>query len=1186
MQQTVRNITEGKFNYDRSTLVVSVNRIELSLSDQSTQQGSFSVSTDDGQSVKGMVFSSSMRMQILTSTFEGKNAEIYYSFKADGLEEGDIEKGEISIISSAGECVIPYSVSAMHGVISSSMGPVKNLFHFANLAKSNWSEAVSLFYSSEFTSVFHGNDLKYLGIYRGLSRIRGNEQNVDSFLNAINKKQKIEYLPMEEHIRIEDPYDVEEGKVTITRNGWGLTALAIETDGDFLSTEKNYLTDDNFLGNICTFSYYVDSSKLHAGNNYGKIHIYSPYTSIEIPVLVTRPYSRALRRSVKKQMQELTLSLMEYYTAFRLKKISSDMWLKNTADIVDRMNAIDEKNLSARMFQAQILITQDRVNEAKWILGRVEAELEKTDSKPEEYCYYLYLTSLVNRDEEYVNQVTSKVEDIYARYSDNWRIAWLLLYLREEFAKSPYKKWMFLEQQFYGGCISPVLYVEALTLLNANPTLLMKLTEYELQILNFAAKKELLKRDLILQIHALVQRTRTYSSRLLFILEKCYQVAEDDDTLELICTMLIRGNKTSEKEFAWYSLGVERELRVTRLFEYYMMAIPESYTRELPKMIMMYFAYHSELSYDKKAFLYANVYRYRDKFPEIYDTYRTLIEEFVIDQIRQSHITRDLAYLYKELVNEAVLRDEQLVEAFVPILFSHLITVNDESIRQLVIIYDKLKGEMTYPVVGGKAIVPVYSSDYSIVLQDAGGNRIASEELYDIEKLMIPGRFIKIIGERVSTHLGLDLHLCGNTENGITITVKNAVSFRRLWKSDRITEAFRKEIRLRLAKFYYENDLISEVDEILADVSPATMGEKERAEFLQLLVNRGMYDVAYSWLAQYGEGLADGNILIRLVSRLIVRMEYKEDDTLLTLAFSIFRKKRYDENLLRYLIAYYQGTIRNLRDLWKAGSEFDLDVNELCERIIVQYLFTGCYVGEKNQLFYSYVKNGAKKVVEIAFLTSEAQGYFEDEQVMDSEMWTYYTRLFYRGEELQDVCKLAYLKYYADRADRSEETLQLCVRFLEEFMGKSIVFPFFRNYGKVLPSLSLILDQTMIEYHAEGGTDVTIHYCIERGTGEAEYLTIPMKRMYRDIYVYSFVLFFGETLQYYITENRDGEEQLTQSDTISKNDTNEVSPDSRYALLNDMMVAGNLGEYMTFNSVYENYSEKKYVVGQLFRSEV
>ena len=74
---------------------------------------------------------------------------------------------------------------SLNALVERSLGDIKNLFHFANLAKTDWREAVDLFYSSEFISLFDGTEGSYESLYRGLSEIPGNEQNVEEFLISI-----------------------------------------------------------------------------------------------------------------------------------------------------------------------------------------------------------------------------------------------------------------------------------------------------------------------------------------------------------------------------------------------------------------------------------------------------------------------------------------------------------------------------------------------------------------------------------------------------------------------------------------------------------------------------------------------------------------------------------------------------------------------------------------------------------------------------------------------------------------------------------------------------------------------------------------------------------------------------------------------------------------------------------------
>lgn len=1182
MESTIRNISEGKIEYDIESLDLSCHKIELSILKGEKRQGSIWLASQGGKIVKGTVCASDMRMTCLTTHFEGTEAEIFYSFRGEGLEEGDVHKGEIVILSSAGEYTIPYVVTVDHGELNSSIGVIRSLFHFANLAKTNWAEAVQLFYHPAFSSVFHGSDSRFLETYLGLSKTRGNEQNMDEFLVAIGKKEAIDYIPMEDSVRMEEPIGVVEGRITLTRNGWGYTALAIETEGDFLYLEHNVLTDDDFLGNICNFAFLVDSAKLHAGNNFGQIRIYNATYELCIPVLISKPLLKGPKVTIEKEIKELNARIIECYLDFRMKKISSENWMEEMNEIVDRLMTLDENSVPHRLFQAQMCITQEKYNEARWILERAENDMEYGKRKPEQWCYYLYLTILLERSDLRVEEVAKEVEQIFVRNPENWRIAWLLLYLREEFSKSPYKKWMFLEHQYYENCTSPMLYAEAISLLNANPTLMMKLSEYEIQVLNYAAKKDVLKRDVILQIHALAGKVKNYSPRLEYILEKCYSVAEDDESLQLICSYLMKGNRVDEKAFSWYALGVEREIRVTKLYEYYMMSMPENYSGDIPRIVLMYFAFHSELEYSKKAFLYRYILKNAEKNPEIALDYQEPMEYFVMDQMKKGHIDKNLAALYRELVTPEMLTDENVIH-FIPLLFSHVVTVLDKQVSQIVLCYDKLKGESIYPVVRGKAIVPIYGSEYTIFLQAENGNRFVSSEKYLIEKLMLPGRFVKEISAKVKGHVGLDMYLCENHQGNVTITDKNAESFARLWESERITDSYRKEIRLKLAEYYYENDCIEELDAMLGQVSMKELGVRERAAFAKLLISRGMLEKAYEWLCTYGVEQTDLAVAVKLISRLLIRTDFAPDEKMRNLAFYVFKRGKYDENVLHYLVAYYEGSTKDMRDIWKAAVEYELDCTKLCERILVQMMFTGCFIGERNELFFSYIRLGAKKQVEVAFLTQAFYDYFIRRQLVDERLFPCLTKMIYRGEEFHDVCKLAYLKYYSERLEQAgEEVLQLVRKFLDDFVKREIYFQFFTKYESVSSAVRMLCDKTIVEYHATPSSRVTIHYVIADGEEEAEYVTEPMKNMYQGIFVQTFVLFFGEKLQYYITEELAGDEQLSESDTVSRSETTGEAGDSGYSERNDLIIARTLEDYNGFCEIYDKLSRKKYLAEKLF----
>ena len=256
MQGVINRILDGNFDTDKGSLSFSCTKVECTLSQGTDYEGSFHIFSKDGTFTTGKVYSTDIRMECLTTSFTGNHEEISFCFHGDALAEDETARGNFHIISNRGEYTLPFVVSFAPVALESTMGTIKNLFHFANLAKSVWEEAVKLFYNPAFEQILEGSDAQYLETYRNLSRMSGNEQNVEEFLIHINKKQRVEYLTEEKEIVQEaagDFLEVLEKELHIVRNGWGYTRLNISLSGNFLFTEKSELCDDDFLGNRCRF---------------------------------------------------------------------------------------------------------------------------------------------------------------------------------------------------------------------------------------------------------------------------------------------------------------------------------------------------------------------------------------------------------------------------------------------------------------------------------------------------------------------------------------------------------------------------------------------------------------------------------------------------------------------------------------------------------------------------------------------------------------------------------------------------------------------------------------------------------------------------------------------------------------------------------------------------------------------
>lgn len=1187
LKQIIHEILDGNFKYDNGSLDFSCPRIELSVRAGSEVEGSFTVYGPQGSVTEGYVVSSDLRMKCITQSFSGSQDEIFYHFDASEMEAGNEVKGAFHIVSNQGEYYLPFSVAIITDVIESSLGPIKNLFHFTNLAKSNWAEAVNLFYSKEFEHVFKGNDRQYFAAYKGLSKVHGNEHNMEEFLLEINKKKPVEFIPEETEIKIEDPIALSRYALVINRNGWGYTSLRIETEGDFLKVSEDTVSDDAFLGNLYRLYYYIEDDKLHAGNNYGCIRLVSCEQVISIPVTVVNHINQHSGRRIlglRKEKKWTLMQLMEYYQAFRLKRISTRTWMQETGKLVERLQEMDDKDLAVRLFHAQLLITEERFNEAKWILEQNREQIEiLQEEQPALWCYYLYLTTLYSKEDSYVDDVAREISGIYERNRGNWRIAWLLLFLSEEYTKSPTRKWGLLEELFQCHCTSPMIYVEAWHLLCMNPAMLLKLGEFELQILNYAVKHELMKDEIVLQLLYLAQKQKGYSERLFRILTACYEERPQNDILHAICSTLIKGNKYGSKYFRWYQAGVEQNLRITRLYEYYMMSAPLDEKAVLPKMILMYFSYQSDLNYEITAYIYAYVFKHQEEIPEIFANYLPAIEHFVVEQVKRGRINKDLAYLYRNVIKHPMV-DEENAEELMTLLFMNDITVESENIRQVILVYPYCMVERAYPVIGGKAQVPIYDTDCKLIFEDGEHNRYTSSVAYQSESLITTGKLYIMAAPFVQEHLGYNIYTCFDHKNFVMIQEENVERFRQLADSVLIEETYRQDIRIKLVRFYYEKDRMRELDEYLLALEPEMIAIDDRKDIVRIMVLRGMYQEAYEWIRFGSPYDMDAKVLVKLCSRLLEQNDLEEDAMMTGILYYVLKKGKYDESVLRYLVKYFDGSIKDMRDIWKAANDFGVDTYELSERIILQMLYTGSYIGEKKDIFRSYMKEGGKEKLITAFLSQCCYDYVVKEKITEVYFIQTVMQMYQEEIALHLVCKIAYLKYYAENPQETTEEIKEVIKvFLQEMMQEKIVLPMFKEYQGYLPALDQFLDKSILEYRAKPGRRAVIHYLIQKDDGsEQEYCKEEMRNIFAGICVKEFILFFGERLQYYITEEEDGSEQLTESGTISRSDIGNNVQESRFSMLNDIMIGKTLQDYDTVNNLLEEYYKKDFMVDKLF----
>ncbi len=1179
-------------------LEISCQNIELSAEPGEIVEDSFAIHAAD-KYTEGKIYSSDTRMRVYENTFSGEETQVAYCFDGTSVEAGSSIRGEFVVISNRGEYTIPYKVNVQKPRLQSSLGTIKNLFHFTNLAQTNWEEAVALFYSRNFALILHKSDKNAVMSYTGLTRNEGNQQNVEEFLIEISKKSQIVYNFDIEGFLLEDVQDSIVKSVVIKRSSWGYGCVNIWIKGDFISTNRQQLNNEDFVDNKCVFDIYIDASRLHEGVNSGAVIFSDACNEYTIPVDILMEEEPEKRTDHRKHRQAVC-GMSSAYVDMRLDKITMTQWIHRFEKELGVLLEIDEDSILYNLYRVQLLITKERFNEAKWYLDMLEQRLSKEPSDIFQNCYYLYLTTLINCAEDYVKNVSDEIETIYANNALEWRLGLFVLQLNEDLIRNRELRWQFMEEMFENGCTSPMLLCEAVLLLLEHPTFLLKLDRFEENVLWHGARRQILKPELIEQLQYLAARKKEYSTLLVRILGEVYKSYGSPQTVASICHILILGDKKGVAYYPWYALGVEHSVRVTGLYEYYMMSLElDKYgdikgSVEIPKMVLMYFAYQSNLDYELNAFLYAYVIKNRDKYPDLEQSYRIAIERFVVDQIKLGHINENLAYLYKNMLAPQMVMDDTAY-AFTPLLFMHRIYVDNPKVKNIVVIHEKVNGESSYPVVNCVCMIPIYGSEYKLFLQDENGNRFTKSIHYENKQLMEPKEQIGYISGYMQGRLSFDIYLCEVDKNYITISHENVRRFKSLAESPQVVENFKKEIRTKLLRFYYDNDMIGELDAFLEDVEADEMEAAERAEFIKYLISRGMFDKAYYWLKSFGVADVEPKSVARLVSKRLISKDYEYDEFLVNVAHYIYKNMKYDENILRYLMINYDGRASELRKLWKSAVDLELDAKLILERILRQIVYTGIAIQDRDSMLTAYVQYEDHDALLVnGILLNIAYEYFVYEAITNSEVFDILYQKYIKRELTDRVCKLALLKFWAENIQNMEIPEDVARSFISELLNEEVYFPFYVNLVEMVPELHYMKNSIFIEYRTQPQSQVYIHYAYDDGTvDEGSYEIRDMKEMYDGIHVSIFQLFHGETIQYYITENYLEEngvvtEHVTQSGTLSgMSETSAMSgkqgADDRFSILNDILLSISLHDEMTAQQLTEDYVYQDYCVRELFK---
>ena len=1189
MRKRIWRMSEDRFDYVKPRLELSTEKVELTGIECEPVDGFFVLRSTNGVSVSGIVYSSNPYVICTTPQFEGTENRITFKTMDVKFQDGDVLDGEFTIVTNQNEIKLPYTITFVGARLTTSVGEIGTLQEFVRFAEDNhWTEAIQIFYSDRFEHLMRYQSPKLKLLYKGYRRGAANEKNFEEFLVAAGLKKRTTFTVNERKIEFYNLEENQKESIEITRNTWGYIEIDVHSDNDFVTVEKEKITSDFFLGSNLSLNYYVHKNKLHAGKNVAKITFDSFYEHKEIVIIASPSAKEDVSYVENLNFHKLQYDFTRIYLEYRLNRLTTGDWCNSSLELIDKFEKREEelyedeneffpimkKNSFYQLMKAHALIANRQRQDALWIIQDLKRDIE--DKKSVEWAYLLYLCTLIEKEESYVDRLTAEIEHIFNEHSEDVRIFWFLTFLRKEYINNTGQKYQAIKQWVMGGYNSPYLMVEAFYLLSQEPFLMASFDAFNVLVLNFARKHHCITKDLALQVAYILENAEEYNELIYLIAKDAYDAFPEKELQMAIITNLLKNEKFGERYLHWYEDAIYEKMHVTGLYEAYIRSLPEDFAGELPELVTMYFRYDNALPYDAKALVYSNVIGHRSAAPHVYEQYLRTIEDFAVAQLNEGRINDNLAAIYQDLLNLGLI-SSNIADKMSKLLFTRKIACLSKRITRVILLEEHLREPIIRNVYDGITYMPILSENFVLLLETDEGTLIADSESCYIEQMIHYERFYEDIRKNAAENLDYIIHDFSTRFEAGDFKREDLQYIENFLNSDALSLEYKSTLYSKILPFLREHSREDILEKHLLLMKPYMyLDSKLMTYMIGVAINNGFYDEAYGLVTHYNGWSVDPQSLIKLCNYRIVYQEFASDDFLITLAAALLSKDTVSEQTVGYLNRYYMGPTNDMMRVWKLTVANRMKSEQLAERLIMQMLFTENIVESCGELFERYMEHNPNRMVVEAYLTFFARRYLISDESVPSVLFLMLEKYYLLDVELNDSCKIALMKYLANMKELSEKRYDILNQLIRTFIRRNIYFAFYKKADMKLQIKYHLYDKTFVEYRTTPGKKLRFVY--ENQDGEV--VEEDMIEMYEGIYVKQVVLFFGDSLKYNIY-SEDSMTPIAASSAVYEK-IDDAEEEGRYALLNSIQNAICFDEDEHLSKDMKRYQGLDEVTKQLF----
>ena len=474
-----------------------------------------------------------------------------------------------------------------------------------------------------------------------------------------------------------------------------------------------------------------------------------------------RPSGKNKISPFMKRFNRLKVELLRGYLKFRMKKETLSDWTGKAlrqlsdAEFLSMCGTSEEEEnawLELQVARAMLLSLHGDSAEAGVILKDYAEKLFKNKQEDGRLFYTsLYVRTMTDRSGASVEYAVDEYKRIMKSDKVPWQII-LFAYHLDPDAEENASIWLTrFKDAFAKGCTSPVIYLEAIRIINKQPALLRVLNAFETQVIRFGYRYSLVEAAATSRITELVSEETKTDMTHLYCLKNLYDEYNSDEILITLCSKMIQGNIKGPEYAGIYEQAIKRGLNITLLYEFYLMSLDRSELKRLPETVLRYFVYDSGIDANTKAYLYACVINVREKEPDIYHLYRNNILEFTKERLGEGLIDNSLIVLYRWFWDVTENFDPLLSAQLFRLQFTYRIKLESDVPITMVTRHKEFKTPKKTPVKDRLTYAFILSEngnieeDCVICFEDAEGRMYSDRSFaYTVERVLEDRPFVQM----------------------------------------------------------------------------------------------------------------------------------------------------------------------------------------------------------------------------------------------------------------------------------------------------------------------------------------------------------------------------------------------------------------------------------------------------------